>query len=198
MTVPGAQGRLIDLSRGQARQRRYERDALRAFVTGNAGLAVGNQPLLGHARSIPDHDDGLDGLDPFGMGHPDYRGIQHIGVTCECLFDFTAVDVLAAGNDHVLLAIDEKQVAFLVQDTNVARVIPAVAQRFERRRSVVPVAIEHGLRAHDHLSGYTGRAWFALLVLEAEINFRRDVPHGPQAPDVSLATVRIDLPPLQD
>src|SRR5207237_706831 len=56
-------------------------------------------------------------------------------------FDLGAVDVLAAGDDHVLQAVDQEEVAPAVQVAGVAGVVPASPQGRGRLVWSVPVAL---------------------------------------------------------
>ncbi|MNC55934.1 hypothetical protein D3C75_1055000 [compost metagenome] len=67
--------------------------------------------------------------------------------------DFPAVDVLTTGNDHVLLAIDQEQIAFMVLITHVSGVVPTVAQGFHGGYRVVPVTGQLGVRTQQHFAG---------------------------------------------
>ena len=103
-------------------------DLLPAF----RGLLLGDddrRDLLGHPVGQP-HDREL--------GDQLRRGVD--------LFHFVGVDVLAAAvHDHVLAAADQEEMSVLVEASQVARVEPAVAQRF-RRRLVVAVVAGHDVR----------------------------------------------------
>src|SRR4051812_47045365 len=57
----------------------------------------------------------------------------------EGVLDLTGVHVLAAGDDHVLHAVDEVQVAVLVEPACVSRVIPATGERGRRFLRSIPV-----------------------------------------------------------
>ena len=46
----------------------------------------------------------------------------------ERVLDLGRVDVLAAGDDHVLHPVDEEEVPVVVEVAGVARVVPAVAE----------------------------------------------------------------------
>ncbi len=58
------------------------------------------------------------------------------------------IDVLAAGHDHVLDAVLDVDIAFVVEDAGVAGVQPAAAEGLRRLVGQVPVAA-HELRAPD-------------------------------------------------
>src|SRR3712207_5380400 len=52
--------------------------------------------------------------------------LLHRGVLVEDLLDLARVDVVAAADDHLLLAVDDEEVAVLVDLAHVARPEPAV------------------------------------------------------------------------
>ena len=90
--------------------------------------------------SSADLDDRLDLLAELGMGHADHGGVEHLGVGDEAVLDLDAVDVLAAADDHVLLAVGDEEVAVGVDLADVAGVEPAVADRLGGRLGLAPVA----------------------------------------------------------
>ena len=57
------------------------------------------------------HDDGVHPLAPVLVGHADDRAGRHGGVLGERVLDLGRVHVLAAGDDHVLDAVDDEDVA---------------------------------------------------------------------------------------
>ena len=63
------------------------------------------------------------------VGPADDGGLEHAVVAVERGLDLLRVDVLAAADDHVLDAVDDPQVAVLVEDADVAGVQPAVDDR---------------------------------------------------------------------
>ena len=69
---------------------------------------------------------GLDLLAQLRVGHAVDGGVGDLGVVHEPLLDLDAVDVLAAPDDHVLLAVGDEEEAVLVEVADVAGVQPAV------------------------------------------------------------------------
>src|SRR5690606_33499147 len=61
-------------------------------------------------------------------------------VTAKNKLDLRRIDVLAAGNDHVLLAVDQIEIAVLVHGAEVAAAHPAVSQCVARSLRHVGVA----------------------------------------------------------
>jgi hypothetical protein len=76
-----------------------------------------------------------------------------VGVLVEDLLDLARVDVVAAADDHVLLAVDDVQVPVVVGARDVAGVEPAAPLDVGRRVVAAPVAGHDRRPAHDELAG---------------------------------------------
>ena len=70
-------------------------------------------------------------------------------------FHLGGVDVLAAGNDHVLGPIDDENVAVLIPSGHIAGPHPAIAQRLGGQVRLAPVAEHVGLGLNDDLTRRT-------------------------------------------
>ena len=81
----------------------------------------------GSALAFLEHDKGLDRFAPFGVRHAHDGCFHHLGVHKEDLFNLAWHDVVAAGDDQVLLAIHDEEVTIGVHRGDVARVEPAVS-----------------------------------------------------------------------
>ena len=88
------------------------------------------------SRSRPSRsdDEGHGHLAPPLVGPADHRHLEHRVVLVEHPLDLGAGDVLAAGDDHVLEAVDDEEVAVLVAHADVAGVEPAAGERLARWR----------------------------------------------------------------
>src|SRR4051794_17104748 len=95
-----------------------ELDDLRPLVTGEIGLAVGAHRRLRDARILPD-DDELDRLAGLGVGDADRGALEDPRHLRDDILDLVRVDVEAADQDHVLLAVDYPEVAALIDDADV-------------------------------------------------------------------------------
>ncbi|MNL53410.1 hypothetical protein D3C87_1766540 [compost metagenome] len=84
------------------------------------------------------------------------------------LLDFAGVHVEAAGNDHVLLAVGQVQVAFGVDVADVAGVQPAVDEGFGGLVRLLVVALHDQVAAHADLAG--GTAWQDPLVIVHDLH----------------------------
>ena len=71
------------------------------------------------------------------------------GWTDRNVFDFNRIDVLTAADDHVLLAIDDEETLFIVEISDIAGVIPTVAQSVAGMLRLIPVTCHHARSAHD-------------------------------------------------
>ena len=115
------------------------------------------------ARCLPlfQDDVGLDRLAGPLIGHSNDGHLPHLGVPGQDRLDVGRIHVEPGHQDHVLLAIDDREVARLVHHGHVAREQPhspvGVALQYGPRLvRAVPVA-PHDLRAgNDHLAGLAG------------------------------------------
>ncbi len=148
--VRAAQRRLEHLAGGVARQLVDDLDARRALEVGQPLPGEGDQ--LGGRDLAVAGDGGDDRLAPALVGQPEDGHLADGRVAHEDLLDLDRVDVLAAGDDHVLLAVDERDVAVLVDLAEVAGVEPAAAERLGRRLRQHPVPGEDVLAAHEQLA----------------------------------------------
>jgi hypothetical protein len=72
-------------------------------------------------------DDGVDALAPVGVRKADDGALGDGGMEGDGVLDLSRIDVLATGDDHVLEAVDDVEVALIVEVSAVAGVHPAVA-----------------------------------------------------------------------
>src|SRR5437763_985619 len=74
------------------------------------------------------YDEGLDRFTPPLVRHTNDGDVSDIRVSVQGTFDLGGVDVLAAGNDHVLQAIVDIQITFFVQEPGIAGMQPTVPE----------------------------------------------------------------------
>ena len=84
------------------------------------------------------------------------------------VLDLLAVHVLAAGDDHVLLAVDDRRVALLVGAAEVAGVEPAAGERLLVGLRAAPVAEHHLVALDDDLADLADGHVAHVVVDEAE------------------------------
>src|ERR1700682_6312017 len=89
------------------------------------------------------HDVGDAALAPFGVGPADHRYFADFLVREQNFLDLARINVGAAGNDHVLGAVLQREIALGVEDADVAGVQPAVFERRLARLRILPIARHH-------------------------------------------------------
>ena len=104
----------------------------------------------------------------------------------EDVLDFARIDVLAAADDHVLLAVDEEEVAVRVDVADVSRVEPPAAEGF-RGRVRVPEVADHDVRpAEADFATLAGSHLVAFVVEDSDLLAaegspdRTDLPGSPE------------------
>ena len=85
--------------------------------------------------------------------------------------DLGGVGVESADDEHVLLAVGDREVAASVEQTDIAGVEPSVrVDGLGRRLGVVEVALHEVVAAHEHLAGLTGAHRPAVVVDDAHLD----------------------------
>ena len=102
------------------------------------------------------------------MGDAGDGGLLDLRVLHEHRLDVAGVDVVAAPDDHVLLATDDIQVAVLVEAGEVAGVEPTVAPRLGRRFRVVEVLPLLARIGHQQFADLAGGQIAAVVVGNAK------------------------------
>src|SRR5829696_7900146 len=134
---------LEDLARRALGQLVGEPQPARVLVGGDALLDEVAHVVLTRVRALLEHDRRADLLAHLLVGHRHDRGLGDGGVLVEHLLDLARVDVVAAADDHVLLAVDDEEVAVLVDLRHVPGAEPAVAHDLLGGVLAVPVALHH-------------------------------------------------------
>src|SRR5260370_28754933 len=127
-----------DLADRALAQRVHEADVVRALEAGQAALAERADLSGGRPLAAPEHDEREHALPHQLILHADHRGLGHLGVGVEDLFDLARVDVESAADDQVLLALDDEEEAVLVGPAHVPGIHPP---RPPRPRRLLPVAL---------------------------------------------------------
>src|SRR4029077_20625598 len=87
-----------------------------------------------------------------------------------------AIDVLAAGHDHVLGPVDQEHEALLVLVAEVAGAVPAVDEGGRRLFGLVPVARHHVGAADDDLADLTFAYFGAVGIGDADVDSHHRLP----------------------
>ena len=103
------------------------------------------------------HDDGVNALAPFFVRQADHRDVLDEGCAPTEGFDFGRIDVLAAGDDHVALAVGEVDVAVFVAAGHVTDGAIVAAEGFLGFLRQAPVAVEGVRIAGVQLTGLSVR-----------------------------------------
>ena len=119
---------------------------------GEQAAAVGDDVARRRAAAFLGDDESLRHLAPLRVGDGDDRDLEDVGVLGDRLLHLDGRDVFAAGDDDVLLAVAELDVAVGVHDGDVARMEPAAAEGLRRRLGIVEVARHDVVVAHHHLA----------------------------------------------
>ena len=98
------------------------------------------------------------------MRNAEHGRLANRRVLVEHLLDLARIDVVTAADDHVLLAVDDEEVAVLVDLAHVAGVQPAVADRLGGRVLALPVALHHVVAPDHDLADLALRDLVAVVV----------------------------------
>ena len=137
-----------------------------------AGVLVGGDPLLGElddvlgggGGALAQRDRGAHLLAHQLVRHPDHGDLDDVGVGVDDLLDLARVHVHAAAQDHVLLAVDDREVALVVHGREVAGAEPAVGDGLGGRLGLAPVALHHVVAADRDLADLADRHLVAVEV----------------------------------
>jgi hypothetical protein len=115
------------------------------------GHLVGGQVFLAVGADV-----GLDGQAPVAattkaftaspagfVGHADHGGFQNAGMRGKAILDLVGIDVEARDDDHVLLAVDDADIAVRIHGADIAGQQPAAAHGLFGFVGPVPVAQHH-------------------------------------------------------
>src|SRR6266480_4818581 len=142
--VAGPQGLLVDLADGGEGQGVDDLDGLGRLVGTLLLLDQGDEAGGVDGGAGPGDDDGGDGLAPAVVGDADDGGGGDVGVGGQHVLHFLGIDVEPAADDHVVLAIDDIDVAVVVAPGHVPGVDPPVPDDFGGEFGPLPVAAHHG------------------------------------------------------
>src|SRR5215210_2852925 len=155
---------LEDLPRRSLGQLVHEPDRARVLVGRDLLLDVRPQLVHVDVLAVLEGDGGRDLLAELVVWHADHRHLGHRGVLVEHLLDLARVDVVAAADDQVLLAVDDEEVAVLVHAGHVAGVEPAAAHAVLRGLGPAPVALHDVVAADDDLADLARRQVVVVVV----------------------------------
>src|SRR5439155_537093 len=135
------------------------------FVGRQPPATKGNDFLRADSGAVLQDDEGFDRFPAIFIRHTHDRRFFDLRMLEEHFFHLARVNVEAAGDDHVLLAVHDVVVARLVAPGDVASVEPAVAKHLRGFNGLVPITLHH-LRAADDDFARFAHGQFARAGLE--------------------------------
>src|SRR5690606_29855421 len=136
-----AQSQAVDLAGGIAWQGVDHADVARDLVARQAFVAVAEQRArIDRHAAVGGDDEGDDPLAEALVGRADRGDLEHALEAVDDFRDLPGTDVVAAGDDHFLLAVDDDQEAVLVDATDVAGPQPAPAKGLRGQLRLAEVA----------------------------------------------------------
>ena len=109
---------------------------------------MSTQLVDAHLLARPQYHPRLDCLALILIRHAGHADFGHGLVRRQHFLHLARPDLEAAGLDEVLLAVNDKEVAFCVHVAKVACIDPTVADHFRRGAGALPIA-DHDLRRAD-------------------------------------------------
>src|SRR5699024_4968252 len=159
-----------DLTGGITWQLFDELDALGHFKCGEPRARPRDQIFGVNVGSIRLGDNRGDQLTPCIVWHTDDGDFNDIGVFVKHLFGFYGVDVFTAGNDHVVLPVDQRVKPVGVDPGHVTGVEPSAAQSMGRFFGSIPIAHEHARPAYAQFANLVDAHRLIVGVHEAEVH----------------------------
>src|SRR5215510_9128084 len=115
--------------------------------------------------------EGLDLLTELVVGNADDSDVLHVGVPEDRGLDLGRVDIDAAGDDHVLGAIGDEEIAVIIELADVADAEePLGIKRIETERHCVQIAADRHRRPDPDLAGLVARKLAAIGVTDADLD----------------------------
>ena len=190
------------LARRVLRQRLDEEQRAGGLDPGQAFAREGEERRRVEVRARSPHDDRCHPLSPLRVRRADRGGLLHVRVVVEGVLDFPGRHVLAAGDDDVLLAIDDVEQPVRVSPGDVPRQEPAVAVGALGRLGILEVAARHLVPAKGDLPGLTRCDVPSVVVQDPHFDERTRAPRRAQqlwlsvdAPSVVLRAQEAGIAP---
>src|SRR5207253_4016095 len=121
-------------------------DAARNFEIGERPSAIRDQLISSKSSPRPENNAGFHDLTPLRVRYSEDCDFAHGWMRVNHGFDFAGINVLSAGNDHVLQTIENVEVSICVLIADIAGAKEAVPECTLRLLRVVPIAT-HDIRA---------------------------------------------------
>ena len=173
-----AQHALEQLARLGARQLVAQLVLARALVAADALVDERAQLVEVDGLARLRLHDRVHALAPFVVGDAEHRDVEDRGVLVDHRLDLGRVDVDPAGDDHVLLAVADVEVALVVEVRDVADRLPLRAVLGELLVGVV-VAVHRERRADEQLAPLARGRVGAVVAHDAHLDRPYVLPHEP-------------------
>src|SRR6266436_2702050 len=151
------------------------------FHAAQLHLAMGEYSILVEQFTVLEDDNGFHRLTPLLIGHSNNGALPDLRQRHDSPFDFPAIYVEPAADDHVLLAIDDIDVPVLVHIANVTGVVPAVRPDLCSGLGQVVIPARHQRSARHDLSALARRKNLAVVVHDRNPHRGRRPPTTAQA-----------------
>src|SRR5664280_2290971 len=149
--------KLLKLSGGGTRELVAELHLFRTLVTGQKRPAVDQDVLFGNGDAVVGHHQGSDHFTPCVVRDPDDRHLCHASQREDGIFDFDGGDILPSGDDEVLLAVENLEVAFVIQKPAVPGMKPPIGHGSLGSFWLLPVPLHDGVATGQYLAIGTDR-----------------------------------------
>src|SRR6266851_8946496 len=169
------------LSHGVARQDVDEFHRARQLVAGELSVAEADDVLRRRALARVQDNAGTRRFSPLLVGHAHHRHLEDLGMQHQHALDLGGIDVLAAADDHVVLAIDQMQEALLVEVAHVAAGLPLAVPNGGTRGRIAVVAEEGDGIGRVDLADLAGRQLAALTVEHGKLAAEGGAAHRAHA-----------------
>src|SRR3974390_3214414 len=163
-----------------------------AFVVREARAAVFDELNFSRLGILLQNHQCLGHFSPFFVGYG-YNGyFKHSGMRQKCFLNFQRGDGFRAGDDHVLLSVDDENVALLIPHRHVAGMEPAAPQCLGGGFGLPPIALHHTITARDDFAASVPvpRDILVVGVDDAQLDARHRVTRHGLPPKSLLAFAR--------
>src|SRR5579859_4142243 len=110
------------------------------------------QLLLGDGMALAQGDESFRHLALIGVGHTDHHRLGYGRMLVEGFLDHAGIDIVAAGDDQILDAVDQEDIAVLIDIADIAGPERSVDEDIGGLVGTAPIALHHLRPAHADLA----------------------------------------------
>ncbi len=134
-------------------------------------LHVGHQFFCRRRLTGLENDAGFTNFAPFFIRDADHGTHVDGGMLVKHVLDLNRVDILSAGDEHILFAVTHEKVPFLIVFDDIARMKPTVfIENFGRSLGIIPISGAPRRSLEQHLAGLIGTERIVIFVDHAHVN----------------------------